>query len=149
MEEWTLLTTAPVAIGLGVIASEIPTHFELIKEISAIFNILEDARQIFAKSPLVLAVLEELHSNPPSLFKLYQQEQSEVLQLNALETARKVVDLLTVKTSPQTTADFKHFLTLVAQDVAEAHKEINSQGVKQLISDAEAVMLIKIASILE
>jgi len=142
VEEWDLLRQSPFMASLVIAAASPNGPIGLLKEVSAATKVISEAAGS-AKAPLVKAVAQDLKqvlSLP--LPKRPEDAGASMAQDLALNTLRRTSEVLGKKASPEEAAEFKQWLSTIAQRTAEAAKEGGFLGFGgALVSEKEQAAL--------
>ena len=146
-EEWDLLRLSPFMASMVIAAASPNGPVGLLKEISAATKVISEAAES-AKAPLVKAVAQDLRQ-VLSLPKRPEGAGASLAQDLALNTLRRTSEVLGKKASPEEAAEFKQWLSTIAQRTAEAAKEGGFLGFGgALVSEEEQAALGAIKSVL-
>ena len=147
VEEWDLLRQSPFMASLVIAAASPNGPVGLLKEVSAATNVISEAAES-AKAPLVKAVAQDL-KEVLSLPQRPEDAGASMAQDLALNTLRRTSEVLGRKASPEEAAEFKQWLSTIAQRTAEAAKEGGFLGFGgALVSEKEQAALGAIKSVL-
>ena len=147
VEEWDLLRQSPFMASLVIAAASPNGPIGLLKEVSAATKVINEAAES-AKAPLVKAVAQDL-KQVLSLPRSSEGAGASMAQDLALNTLRRTSEVLGKKTSPEEAAEFKQWLSTIAQSTAEAAREGGFLGFGgALVSEKEQAALGAIKSVL-
>jgi hypothetical protein len=148
-DEWLLLGDVPLAASAAVAVAS-PGGGG--REASALLLAWRSADAVFADSPLIQAIVDELDpedreqqeqaaqaaTEPPSVFANVLDE--------AIDLCRRAVALLQAKATQQEVADYGAFVLHIARQVAEATREGGFLGLGgEAVSRAERAVLNELA----
>jgi hypothetical protein len=131
-EEWKLVSEGPTSAGMIVSTAQRGGSF---REVFAMAKTYAEARQEHGDS----ALLDEIVSHKPQMDRTKAHSAEEVKE-HGLGLIREAVALLEAKAEPQELADYRRFVTSVANRVAGAKEESDDKPV----SDAEAAAIAEI-----
>jgi hypothetical protein len=134
-DDWELVSEGPPSAGLIVVTAQRGGMF---RETFAIGKAYAEARREHGDSQL----LDELVSGRPERDHT-RYHSPEQLKQGGLQHLRDAVDLLEQKATPEEVADYKRFVLTVADKVANAHREGDSD-----VSEAEKASIDEIAAAL-
>jgi hypothetical protein len=147
VEEWDLLRQAPFMSSMMIAAASPCGPIGWVKEFSATVGVIADAAGS-AKTPLVQAVAEDL-KHVMSLPKRPEASGASIAQDLALNSLRRASDVVARKASPEEAAEFKAWLTTIAQRTAEAVRKGGFLGFGgELVDEKEQDALVAISSVL-
>jgi hypothetical protein len=135
-EEWKLISEGPTSAGMIVSTAQRGGSF---REVFAMAKTYAEARQEHGDS----ALLDEIVSHKPQMDRAKAHSAEEVKE-HGLQLIREAVALLEAKAEPRELADYRRFVTSVANRVAAAKEESDEKPV----SDAEAAAIAEIAQAL-
>ena len=135
-EEWKLVSEGPTSAGMIVSTAQRGGSF---REVFAMAKAYAEARQEHGDS----ALLDEIVSHKPQMDRAKAHSAEEVKE-HGLQLIREAVALLEGKAEPQELADYRRFVTSVANRVAGAKEESDDKPV----SDAEAAAIAEIGQAL-
>jgi hypothetical protein len=123
-EEWKSLLKAPMLAAYAVAGSAPSKQDDFIKEMAAVADGVVEGERSAPKDSLLGAVVAEIIANAED----EQRGQTEKLSLaevrtRALETCRAVAAAVESKVSPEEAYEYKRWVLVVADKVAEAAKE--------------------------
>jgi hypothetical protein len=134
-DEWELVSEGPPSAGLIVVTAQRGGMF---RETFAIGKAYAEARREHGDSQL----LDELVSGRPERDHT-RYHSPEQLKQAGLQHLRDAIALLEQKATPEEIADYKRFVLTVADKVAGAHREGDSD-----VSEAEKAAIDEIAAAL-
>jgi hypothetical protein len=134
-DEWELVSEGPPSAGLIVVTAQRGGMF---RETFAIGKAYAEARREHGDSQL----LDELVSGRPERDHT-RYHSPEQLKKAGLQHLRDAIALLEQKATPEEIADYKRFVLTVADRVASAHREGDSD-----VSEAEKAAIDEIAAAL-
>jgi hypothetical protein len=134
-DEWELVSEGPPSAGLIVVTAQRGGMF---RETFAIGKAYAEARREHGDSQL----LDELVSGRPERDHT-RYHSPEQLKQGGLQHLRDAVALLEQKATPEEVADYRRFVLTVADKVASAHREGDSD-----VSEAEKAAIDEIAAAL-
>ena len=135
-EEWKVVSEGPTSAGMIVSTAQRGGSF---REVFAMSKAYVEARKEHGDS----ALLDEIVSHKPEMDHT-KAHSAEELKEHGLQRIREAIALLEAKAEPQELADYRRFVTSVANRVAAAKEESDDQPV----SDAEAAAIAEIAQAL-
>lgn len=119
-QQWDTVLEGPTSAGLIVMSAERGGSF---REAFAMAKVYAEARQDHGESQL----LDEIAAHRPEVDRT-RSSNFEQLKEHALGRIRDAVALVDGKASADEAADYRRFVTSVAQRVAAAKKEKGSEG---------------------
>ena len=129
-EEWETVLEGPTSAGMIVMAAQRGGTF---RETFAMAKAYAEARKEHGDS----ALLDEIVSHKPEMDHT-RAHSSEELKENGLQRIRDAVSLVEQKATTGEVADYKRFVTSLAQRVAAAKTEEGDNPVSEAESDAIA-----------
>lgn len=136
-EEWSLLRQAPAIAGLMVATAD---RGGSVRESLSIAQVYGETRQLWGDEGPIGLVETIIADGPESL-------RPEVLEAEGSQRLRRAIALLRSKAGATELEDYRSFVTLVAQRVAEAHKEGGFLGIGGTrVSEREQATLKRIAT---
>jgi len=148
-EGWELLAKGPFMAAMTVVAASPSGPIGVIKELSAIGQVLEEASQSGETTALINALVSDIKAGYRPAGPTEQVQRPEEIKALALQTCREVVTLLARKAPAPEAEGYKRWLLTVAQRVAEAAKEGGFLGIGGVrVSEAEQATLAEIAGAL-
>lgn len=143
-EEWNVLGTAPLMIGMPVItAAEIETS-QMTQEVAAMVQKIGESIDVASGNELVddlMAQMRERMDAGERLTVAVDISNPTALKQGVLEMAGQVATILESKSNPDEAAGFKEWLMSIATKVAEAVKEGEvMSGTVNISPDEAAVM---------
>jgi hypothetical protein len=135
-EEWKLVSEGPTSAGMIVSTAQRGGSF---REVFAMSKAYAEARKEHGDS----ALLDEIVSHKPEMDRT-KAHSAEELKEHGLQRIREAIALLEGKAEPQELADYRRFVTSVANRVAAAKEESDDKPV----SDAEAAAIAEIGQAL-
>ncbi len=135
-EEWKVVSEGPTSAGMIVSTAQRGGSF---REVFAMSKAYVEARKEHGDS----ALLDELVSHKPEMDRT-KAHSAEELKEHGLQRIREAIALVEAKAEPQELADYRRFVTSVANRVAAAKEESDDKPV----SDAEAAAIAEIAQAL-
>ncbi len=141
-EDWSLITAAPLLIGLRIVAAE---RGGTARETLAISRAYANARGYYDRG-----LMQDVVSTPPSLGFAAAPRGAEDLRVQAPNALRRAVAILARKATDDEVNNYKRFVFYVAETVAQAHREGGVLGIGGTeISESEQAALDEIADILD
>jgi hypothetical protein len=134
-EEWELVSEEPPSAGLIVVTAQRGGVF---RETLAMAKAYVEARQLHGESQL----LDEIVAAKPQRDHTHYHSPEELKQ-GGLQHLRDAVALLEQKATAEEVADYKRFVLVVADKVANAHREGGTS-----VSDAERAAIEEITAAL-
>src|SRR5215475_864989 len=148
-EEWELLTRGPFVAAMAVVAASPSGPIGVIKELSAVGRVLQEASQSGETNALINALVSDVKAGYRPSGTTEQGQQPEEIKDLALKTCQEVVALLARKAPAPEAEGFKRWLLMAAQQTAEASKEGGFLGIGGVrVSAAEQAVLAELAGIL-
>ena len=148
-EEWELLTRGPFVAAMAVIAASPSGPIGVIKELSAVGRVLQEASQSGETNALINALVSDVKAGYRPSGTTEQGQQPEEIKDLALKTCQEVVALLARKAPAPEAEGFKRWLLMAAQQTAEASKEGGFLGIGGVrVSAAEQAVLAELAGML-
>lgn len=139
-QEWAEVTAAPALTAMSIVAAD---RGGTLRESVSMARAYTDARRADASE-----LLRELLSAPPVLDPSSFQPGGDAIR-QASARLRAAVALLEERATPAEVADFKHFVSSLADTVARAHKEGGFLGIGgRQVSEPEQRALDEIAATL-
>jgi len=132
-EEWELVLHGPPTAGMIVLTAQ---HGGTFRETFAIAKAYVEAREQHGSSEL----LDEIVAAKPQMDHT-RYHSPEELKEHGLQQLREAVELLERKATPEETESYKAFVRTLAQKVADAHREHDTN-----VSDAEQSAIDEIAA---
>lgn len=133
--EWELVLEGPPSAGLIVVTAQ---RGGMIRETLAIGKAYAEARRLHGESQL----LDEIVGARPGRDHA-RYHSVEELKRGSLQHLRDAIALLERKATPEELVGYRHFILAVADKVAKAHREGDSD-----VSDAERAAIDEIAAAL-
>ncbi len=127
-EEWETVREGPTSAGLIVSTAERGGSF---REVFAMAKVYAEARQEHGDSELLDAIV----SHKPDVDRTKAHSPDELRQ-HGLQHLREAVALVEQKASPEELADYRRFVVSLAERVAGAKKEGDSE-----VSEAESAAI--------
>lgn len=131
-EEWDVVREGPTSAGMIASTAQRGGTF---REVFAMAKAYTEARKEHGDS----ALLDELVSHRPEMDKT-KSRSAEELKQHGLQRIREAVALVEQKATPQELADYRRFVTSLAERVAGAKEESDEKK----ISDAESAAITEI-----
>jgi hypothetical protein len=148
-EEWELLTKGPFMAAMAVVAASPSGPIGVIKELSAIGQVLEEASQSGETNALINSLVSDIKAGYRPAGPTEQVQRLEEIKALALQTCREVATLFARKAPAPEVEGYKRWLLTVAQRAAEAAKEGGFLGIGGVrVSEAEQATLAEIAGAL-
>jgi hypothetical protein len=148
-EEWELLTRGPFMAAMAVVAASPSGPIGVIKELSAIGKVLQEASQSGETNALINALVSDVKAGYRPSGTAEQVQRPEEIKDLALKTCQEVVALLGRKAPAPEVEGFKRWLLTAAQQAAEASKEGGFLGIGGVrVSAAEQAVLTELAGTL-
>jgi hypothetical protein len=148
-EEWELLTRGPFVAAMAVVAASPSGPIGVIKELSAVGRVLQEASQSGETNALINALVSDVKAGYRPSGTTEQGQQPEEIKDLALKTCQEVVALLARKAPAPEAEGFKRWLLMAAQQAAEASKEGGFLGIGGVrVSAAEQAVLTELAGML-
>ena len=148
-EEWELLTRGPFMAAMAVVAASPSGPIGIIKEMSAVGRVLEEASQSGETNALINALVSDVKAGYRPASPTEQVQRPEEIKDLALKTCQEVVALLARKAPAPEAEGFKRWLLTTAQRAAEASKEGGFLGIGGVrVSAAEQAVLAELAGML-
>jgi hypothetical protein len=145
-EEWELLTRGPFMAAMAVVAASPSGPIGVIKELSAVGRVLQEASQSGETNALINALVSNVKAGYRPSGTVEPGQRPEEIKDLALKTCQEVAALLAHKAPAPEAEGFKRWLLTVAQQAAEAAKEGGFLGIGGVrISAAEQVVLAELA----
>jgi hypothetical protein len=139
-EEWSLVTTAPALTAMTVMLAD---RGGALRESVSMARAYADARRDGGSE-----LVREVVSSPPALDRSQLGSATDVVE-QASTRLHEALDLLEAKATSDEVADYKRFVTAVADTVATAHREGGFLGVGGTdVSEKEQAALDRIAATL-
>jgi hypothetical protein len=135
-EEWEIVREGPTSAGMIVSTAQRGGTF---REVFAMAKAYTEARKEHGDSEL----LDELVSHKPEMDRT-KAHSPEELKEHGLQKIREAVTLVDQKATPEEAADYRRFVTSLAQRVAGA----KSEGGDDNVSDAESAAIAEISAAL-
>ena len=135
-EEWDVVREGPTSAGMIVSTAE---HGGTFREVFAMAKAYTEARQAHGDSTL----LDELVASKPEMDHTRSHSPEEMKE-NGLKRIREAVALVEQKATPEEVADYRRFVTSLAERVAGAKTEKDGQPV----SDKERAAIDEIGQAL-
>ncbi len=126
-QEWEVIREAPTSAGMIVITAQ---RGGTIRETISMAKAYAEARQHHGQSELLDEIVSEKPKTDHSRY-----HSPEELKEHGLAHIREAVALLEAKAQPQELADYRGFVTSLAERVAHSHSE--HHGGDGTVSDAE------------
>jgi hypothetical protein len=114
-QEWDLVRSAPVSVGMIVITAE---HGGMMRETFAMAKAYGEARQQHGKSQLVDELVVSKPERDHTRFHSFDE-----LKRHGLDTARQAIALLQDKAQPDEVEEYKRFVLALVDRVAKRHEE--------------------------
>ncbi|MGH8507701.1 MAG: hypothetical protein ACREVH_03150 [Gammaproteobacteria bacterium] len=146
-EEWRCIVSAPPMVGMAVAAASPSGPVGTVKEMVALGKALEEVAERGSSDGLISAVVADLKARvtPPAA----PQERiasAAAAKEHALSQLRKTSEILFRKVSAAEGEEYKRWLVILAERVAEAAKEGSVLGFGgELVSDEERSAIRQIA----
>jgi hypothetical protein len=118
-EEWKQVLEGPTSAGMVVAAA---TRGGTFRESFSIAKAYAEARKQAGESQL----LDEVVSARPQMDRTRARSPEE-MKMNGLENLRAAAALLEQKATPEEVEEYKRFILDLAEQVAEAHKDVSDQ----------------------
>jgi hypothetical protein len=118
-EEWKQVLEGPTSAGMVVAAA---TRGGTFRESFSIAKAYAEARKQAGESQL----LDEVVSARPQMDRTRARSPEE-MKMNGLENLREAAALLEQKATPEEVEEYKRFILDLAEQVAEAHKDVSDQ----------------------
>jgi hypothetical protein len=134
-EEWELISEGPPSAGLIVATAQSSGIF---RETFTIGKVYADARCEHGASQLLDEIVAARPERDHTRYRSFEE-----LKQNGLEHLRDTIALLDQKATPEEVADYKRFVLTVADKVANAHREEDTN-----VSAAEQAAIDEIATAL-
>jgi hypothetical protein len=148
-EEWDLLTRGPFMAAMAVVAASPSGPIGVIKELSAVGSVFQEASQSGETSALINALVSDVKAGYRPTGTTEQGQRPEEIKDLALKTCREVTALLARKAPAPEAEGFKRWLLTAAQQAAEAAKEGGVLGIGGVrVSAAEQAVLTELAGVL-
>ena len=145
-EEWDLLTRGPFTAVMAVVTASPSGPIGVIKELSAVGRVLQEASQSGETNALINALVSDVKAGYSPSGTTQQGQQPEEIKDLALKTCQEVAALLARKAPVPEAEGFKRWLLTAAQQAAEAAKEGGFLGIGGVrISAAEQAVLAELA----
>jgi hypothetical protein len=129
-----------------VIAASLSGPIGVIKELSAVGRVLQEASQSGETNALIHALISDVKAGYRPSGMTEQEQQPEEIKDLALQTCQEITALLTRKAPVPEAEGFKRWLLTAAQQAAEAAKEGGFLGIGGVrISAAEQAVLAELA----
>jgi hypothetical protein len=145
-EEWELLTRGPFMAAMAVVAASPSGPIGVIKELSAVGRVLQEASQSGETNALINALVSNVKAGYRPSGTVEPGQRPEEIKDLALKTCQEVAALLAHKAPAPEAEGFKRWLLTVAQQAAEAAKEGGFLGIGGVrISAAEQAVLAELA----
>src|SRR5512145_1304050 len=128
-EEWDLLTRGPFTAAMAVVAASPSGPIGVIKELSAVGRVLQEASQSGETNALVNALVSDVKAGYRPSGMTEQVQRPEEIKDLALRTCQDVAALLARKAPVSEAEGFKRWLLTAAQQAAEAAKEGGFLGI--------------------
>lgn len=151
VEEWQLLTVAPVNAGSYIITADLSV-MGAIREMKALGKALKDPTPPAAAQELVAELIadSEAQAKNEEEKETAPAQEGEDVREPIRQALQQTATLLDAKCTPAEAAGFKQWLLDVAQAVAEADKEGSHFGIGgQRVSDKEQTALAELATLLK
>ncbi len=157
-EEWFLLHSTPAMVGMVVLGADYSGILGTTKEMMAVSKGMVAGATQYPYNPLIQALLREkegpegerVKDSYKDLKKEVKQRGSiEQLTADVLESCGKVAGILEEKATAGEAGEYKAWVMLVADKVANASKERSSKGTERgKVSVIEEALIKKIADAL-
>jgi len=145
-EEWDLLTRGPFTAAMAVVAASPSGPIGVIKELSAVGRVLQEASQSGETNALINALVSDVKAGYRPSGMAEQGQRPEEIKDLALQTCQEVAALLARKAPVPEAEGFKRWLLTAAQQAAEAAKEGGFLGIGGVrVSAAEQAVLTELA----
>jgi hypothetical protein len=145
-EEWGLLARGPFMAAMAVVVASPSGPIGVIKELSAIGRVLQEADQAGETNALVKALVSDVKAGYRPSSPMEQGQRPEEIKDLALQTCQEVAALLARKAPAPEAEGFKRWLLTAAQQAAEASKEGGFLGIGGVrVSAAEQAVLGELA----
>jgi hypothetical protein len=145
-EEWDLLTRGPFTAVMAVVAASPSGPIGVIKELSAVGRVLQEASQSGETNTLINALVSDVKAGYSPSGMTQQGQQPEEIKDLALKTCQEVAALLARKAPGPEAESFKRWILTAAQQAAEAAKEGGFLGIGGVrVSAAEQAVLAELA----
>jgi hypothetical protein len=122
-EEWQTIFTAAPMVGLAVTAASPNGPFGVMKEMFSVGMAIGDTLQKGTSNPLISALIEDMKARGTKPDRPQGISTPEDAQKLALDSLRKLNQILATKSTPQEAAEFKQWLGGIGRRVAEASNE--------------------------
>jgi len=134
---------------MAVVAASPSGPIGVIKELSAVGRVLQEASQSGETNALINALVSDVKAGYRPSGTTEQGQQPEEIKDLALKTCQEVVALLARKAPAPEAEGFKRWLLMAAQQTAEASKEGGFLGIGGVrVSAAEQAVLAELAGML-
>jgi hypothetical protein len=149
VEEWELLIRGPFMAARAVIAASPSGPIGVIKELSAVGKLLQEANRCGETKALINALVSDVKAGSHPSSTTEQGQRPEEIKDLALQTCQEVAALLARKAPAPEAEGFKRWLLTAAQQAAKASKEGAFLGIGGArVSAAEQAVLAELAGML-